>query len=242
MEGEVIAARTMNSLYIWLDIAYLMMLLGVLLWTKRRQAVIAGLIGGALYFAVDYGMFYLLLGTRQVVGADPFWFLLWLSISYGFTNFVWIWLWLDRDGHTLQWSILIVAGWLATALLSQNFGNQFSQISIMRGTNDYHGIMALILVIGYGIVCIYNIRLKDKTKKIPVLWILAIGILVQFGWEFVLNITGIRNQSLQTLIVNSLLETNLGLPYLYFIHRAVHKRRDEALHKQLPDNETVFTS
>ena len=99
MEGEVIAARTMNSLYIWLDIAYLMILLGVLLWTKRRQAVIAGLIGGALYFAVDYGMFYLLLGTRQVVGADPFWFLLWLSISYGFTNFVWIWLWLDRDGH-----------------------------------------------------------------------------------------------------------------------------------------------
>ena len=92
MEGEVIAARTMNSLYIWLDIAYLMILLGVLLWTKRRQAVIAGLIGGALYFAVDYGMFYLLLGTRQVVGADPFWFLLWLSISYGFTNFVWIWL------------------------------------------------------------------------------------------------------------------------------------------------------
>ena len=224
------------------NIAYLMMLLGVLLWTKRRQAVIAGLIGGALYFAVDYGMFYLLLGTRQVVGADPFWFLLWLSISYGFTNFVWIWLWLDRDGHTLEWSILIVAGWLATALLSQNFGNQISQISIMRGTNDYHGIMALILVIGYGIVCIYNIRLKDKTKKIPVLWILAIGILVQFGWEFVLNITGIRNQSLRTLIVNSLLETNLGLPYLYFIHRAVHKRRDEALHKQLPDNETVFTS
>ena len=112
----VIAARTMNSLYIWLDIAYLMMLLGVLLWTKRRQAVIAGLIGGALYFAVDYGMFYLLLGTRQVVGADPFWFLLWLSISYGFTNFVWIWLWLDRDGHTLEWSILIVAGWYCTVV------------------------------------------------------------------------------------------------------------------------------
>ncbi len=134
MEGEVIAARTMNSLYIWLDIAYLMMLLGVLLWTKRRQAVIAGLIGGALYFAVDYGMFYLLLGTRQVVGADPFWF---FAMAFHqlriYKFFVWIWLWLDRDGHTLEWSVLIVAGWLATALLSQNFGNQFSQISIMRG-------------------------------------------------------------------------------------------------------------
>lgn len=82
----------MNSLYIWLDIAYLVILPGVLFWTKRRQAAIAGLIGGALYFAVDYGIFYLLPGTRQVVGTDPFWFLLWLSISYGFTNFVWIWL------------------------------------------------------------------------------------------------------------------------------------------------------
>lgn len=28
MEGEVIAARTMNSLYIWLDITYLVLLLG----------------------------------------------------------------------------------------------------------------------------------------------------------------------------------------------------------------------
>ncbi|MFQ9871929.1 MAG: hypothetical protein ACLRVT_02565 [Oscillospiraceae bacterium] len=60
-------------------------------------------------------------------------------------------------------------------------------------------------------------------------WILAIGILVQFGWEAVLAITGIRNQSLQTLIVNSLLETNLGLPYLFLIHRAVNRRWDEAL-------------
>ena len=90
MEGEVIAARTMNSLYIWLDIAYLMMLLGVLLWTKRRQAVIAGLIGGALYFAVDYGMFYLLLGTRQVVEQIRFGFCYGfpsvtdLQISYGY--------------------------------------------------------------------------------------------------------------------------------------------------------------
>ena len=60
---------------------------------------------------------------------------------------------------------------------------------------------------------------------------LAIGILVQFGWEFVLAVTGIRNQSLQTLLVNSLLETNLGLPYLYLIHRAVTRRWDESLHR-----------
>ena len=32
-----------------------------------------------------------------------------------------------------------------------------------------------------------------------------------------------------TIVVNSLLETNLGLPYMYFIHRAVNKRYSEDL-------------
>ncbi len=231
MEGlaEVVAARTMNELYILLDLVFLRVLLGVLLYTKRYQAAIVGGLGGLLYFLVDYGVFYLALGTRTVEGADPFWFLLWLSMSYGFTNFVWIWVWLDRDGHALEWSLLIVSGWICTALLSQNFGGGFAQISISRGTHQYHGVMALLLFIGYGLLCLQNIRCPDKKQRAPLGWILAIGILVQFGWEFVLSVTGIRNPSLQTLLVNSLLETNMGLPYLYWIHRAVGRRYNERL-------------
>ena len=235
MMAEVIAARTMNSLYIWIDIIFLFLLLGVLLYTKRVQAIIAGLAAGILYFAVDYGIFYQALGTRVVTGADPFWFLLWLSMSYGFTNFVWIWCWLDRDGHAFEWSAFILTGWLCTALLSQNFGAGFAQISIVRGTSAYHGVMALLLFVGYGILCVYNIRQKDKNKRAPILWILAIGILVQFGWEFVLAITGIRNISLNTIVVNSLLETNMGLPYLYLIHRAINKKDTARLEKAQKD-------
>ena len=227
--SEVIAARTMNSLYIWLDIVFLCLLLGILIYTKRYQAIIAGLLAGILYFIVDYGIFYLALGTREIAGADPFSFLLWLSMSYGFTNFVWIWVWLDRDKHALEWSLVILTGWLSTALLSQSFSAGFSQISITRGTAGYHGVMALLLFIGYGILCVNNIRQTDKSKKAPIIWILVIGILVQFGWEFVLAITGIRNQNLNTIIVNSLLETNMGLPYLYWIHQAINKKVNESL-------------
>ena len=107
---EVIPSRDLNLLYILLDIGFLLILAGALLWCRKYLAALFGLFGGLLYFLVDYGGFYLLLGTREVSGADPFWFLLWLSMSYGFTNFVWIWLWLDRDGHALEWSVLIVAG------------------------------------------------------------------------------------------------------------------------------------
>ena len=221
---EVIAARTMNTLYMYLDVAFLLFLGATLIYTKRYLAILVGLLAGVLYFIVDYGYFYQFLGTRSVEGANPFWFLLWLSMSYGFTNFVWIWLWLDRDKRALEWSILIIASWFTTSLLSQTFGTGFDTISISRGTGAYHGIMALILFVGYAILCIHNIRTTDPAKKINIP-----GILVQFAWEFVLLITGIRNPSFMTIVVNSLLETNLGLPYMYFIHRAVNKRYSEDL-------------
>ena len=232
MGAEVIAARSMNGLYIVLDILFLGFFLITLIYAKRYQAVIAGLLGGALYFAVDYGIFYLALGTREVAGADPALFLLWLSMSYGITNIAWIWLWLDRDGHALEWSLIIMSGWLCTALLSQNFGGSFAEITISRGTGGYHGVMALLLFAGYAIIAVMNIKRGPDKARIPVLWILAIGVLVQFAWEFILSITGIRNPSVRTLIVNSLLETNMGLPYLWFIHTAINRRRDESLKRR----------
>lgn len=232
--SEVIAARTMNALYVWLDLVFLVVFVVVLVWTKRYQALIAGAIGSIVYFVVDYGIFYLLLGTRTVEGADPFWFLLWLSVSYGLTNLAWIWVWLDRDRRAAEWSIFIISGWLAIAILSTTFGGSSAEISIMRGTADYHGVMAALLFVGYAILCVGNIRQKDPAKRAPLLWILAIGILVQFSWEAVLAVTGIRNLSLNTIVINSLLETNMGMPYLYLIHRAVTRKWDESLSRVGP--------
>jgi hypothetical protein len=98
---ETVAARTLNTLYIYLDLAWLALFCCLLILFKRRTALVVGLLAGVVYFLVDYGIFFRMLGTRQVLGADPFWFLLWLSFSYGVTNFAWIWLLLGRDRHAL---------------------------------------------------------------------------------------------------------------------------------------------
>jgi hypothetical protein len=221
---EVVAARTLNALYIYLDVAWLVIFGAILLWRKKRTAFVAGLIGGLVYFAVDYGVFYRLLGTRVVRGADPFWYLLWLSLSYGFTNIAWIWLLLDRDGHEVEWSLLIVLGWVTVALLSHSFGAGFPAISSQRGTGSYHGVMALVLAAGYGYLILRNLRTAPE-RRVNLLWLLAIGIGVQLSWEFVLLISGIRPTGLAPLVVNSLIETNLGMPYLYLIHEAVSRRQ-----------------
>jgi hypothetical protein len=105
--------------------------------------------------------------------------------------------------------------------LSHNFGAGFAQISIGRGTGSYHGMMALILLIGYLIVILNNLRGK---QRVNIIWLMAIGIGVQFAWEASLLISGIRPALWQPIVVNSLIETNLGLPYIYYIHRYVTRR------------------
>lgn len=220
---DYVVSRELNGLYIWLDIIFLLVLMMLLYYFNRRRALLFGLAGGALYFVVDYGIFYLALGSRNVIGADTLWFLLWLSMSYGITNFVWIYLALDHDKRLFEWIFLIIIAWVSIGLLSQNFGQSFRQISISRGTG-YHGFMALILLVGYLIIIFKNLQSTDK-KRISIPRLLVIGIGVQFAWEAALLLTGIRPTGWQPIIINSLLETNLGLPYLYFIHKAISRRK-----------------
>ena len=94
---EIIARRTFPPLYIWMDVAFL--------------ALFAGLIGtlaGVLYMLVDYGIFHLVCHSRSISdGYSLFFVLLWMSLSYGFTNFAWIWLWISKDRRLFEWSLLI---------------------------------------------------------------------------------------------------------------------------------------
>ncbi len=230
--------RTLNLLYIILDIGFLSLLGFLLLKMKKRMAFIFGIAGALLYFLVDYGGFYLLLGTRKIVGANPFLFELWLSTSYGFTNFVWIWLFLNKEKRIVEWSSLMIIGWLAEALISQSFGTSFPTISISRGTGSYHAVMAIILFVGYAYVIIRNLSASEE-ERLPILKMLFIGILVQFSWEAVLLISGIRPQGFQPLIIDSLLETNLGIPYLFLIHRALTRHFNEDATKKACDEELI---
>lgn len=242
---EIIARRQFSPLYIWLDIAFLLLFLCLLLWKKKYMTILVGITFGVVYMLVDYGVFHLLLHSRSISeGYSLFWVLLWMSMSYGFTNFAWIWLWMAKDRHLLEWSVLILSWWFCCPLLAQTFGGDASPILIQRTTGAYHGYMAAILFLGYLGVIIHNLLQQEKSHRIPVLWLLTIGVLVQFGWEAGLLMGGIRSAGftsfgakLGTLLVNSLLETNLGMPYIYCIFIAYSRRFTEQLHHR----ETVLT-
>lgn len=235
--GEIIARRQFVPLYIYLDIAFLLVLTALLLWKKKYMTVLVGLGMGVVYMLVDYGIFHLLLHSRSISdGHSLFWVLLWMSMSYGFTNFTWIWLWLSKDKHLLEWSLLILCWWFCCPMLAATFAPEGESIVIQRTTGAYHGYMAAILFVGYLGLVVYNLRQEDRRKQVNIPWLLAIGILVQFGWEAGLLLGGIRSagfssgwDKLLTLTVNSLLETNLGMPYVYFLFIAYSRRFTEEL-------------
>ena len=235
---EIIARRAFSPLYIVFDIAFLVIFAGLLLWKKKYMTVLVGFLAGLLYMIVDFGIFHLVCHSRSITeGYSLFWMLLWMSMSYGFTNFTWIWLWLSKDKHLFTWSFLILLWWFVCPLLAGTFTPaDMAPIVIQRTTGAYHGYMALILFVGYLAVIVYNLWQKEREKRVNIPWLLAIGVLVQFGWEAGLLLGGIRSagfatlgEKLRPLIVNSLLETNLGMPYIYLIFIAYTSRMTEQM-------------
>lgn len=223
--GEIIAQRQFSPLYMVFDTIFLALFAILLLKKKKYATVAVGIAAGILYMIVDYGIFHLVCHSRSISGGyHLFWVLLWMSMSYGFTNFTWIWLWISKDRNLKEWSLLILLWWFCCPLLAKTFGGNMELITIQRTTGEYHGYMAAILFAGYLGAIIWNLRHGKREEQFPLGWLLAIGILVQFGWEAALLIGGIRSagitalgDKLMTLVVNSLLETNLGMPYVYVL-------------------------
>lgn len=232
---DLIARRQFVPAYIALDTVFLLVLAGLLLWKKRRMAALVGGIMGVVYFIVDYGVFHLICHSRSIEGGSLFWTLLWMSMSYGFTNFAWIWLALDKDEYLIEWSLLILCWWFCCPMLAQLIGFGQMPIVIQRTTGAYHGWMAAILFVGYLLAVVRNLGESDRKCRIDLLRLLAIGIAAQFAWEAALLLGGIRSagldfaEKLRPLIVNSLLETNLGMPYVYLIFVALTRRFTPAL-------------
>ena len=229
--SDIIARRAFTPLYIWLDIAFLIIFMALLFRRKRYMALISGIVMGIFYMVVDYGVFHLLTGSRSIsAGYSMFWVLLWMSISYGFTNFAWIWLWLDRDPHLKEWTLLILSWWFCAPHISETFAQNGDLIVIQRTTGAYHGWMAIILFVSYLGVIVYNLYQRRPDERINLGRLLMIGICVQLGWETALLLGGVRSagfdfaQKLITLIVNSLLETNLGMPLAFVIYIAITRR------------------
>lgn len=236
--------RNFSLAYVILDSLFVIFFVFFLFFTKRKVTGVFSLIGGILYFLVDFLIFYLATKSRVIYyaagntgihEADALitaLVLFWMSMSYGITNFAFIWLWLSKDKKALPFTALIVIWWICCPLIASFIDGlvpNMLYIMTTRSTGKYHGVMGIIMVAGYFFLLIKDILGKEK---IPLIRLFVIGFMVQFLWEFILFVFNIRSQNygddfmrvISTMLQDSLVETNLGMPYFYLIHKAVSKK------------------
>lgn len=65
---EIIARREFSPLYIWLDIAFLLLFAALLIWKKKYMTILVGALAGILYMIVDFGIFHLVCQLAQHIG------------------------------------------------------------------------------------------------------------------------------------------------------------------------------
>lgn len=233
---EIVAQRVFNPLYIILDTCFLVAFLVALIIRKRYMTVLFSLFGGVLYMIVDFGIFHLALHTRSIEGGSMFWVLLWMSMSYGITNFALIWIWLKKDENFIEYTAAVWIWWICCPMIAAMGGEP--TIKIQRTTGAYHGFMAVFMAVSYFALIVYNLLQKDRDKRFRIVWLFALGVLVQLGWETGLLIGGIRSadfepfRKVMTLVTNSLVETNLGLPAIYCIFLLYSSRFTEQLKRR----------
>ncbi|MCM1196667.1 MAG: hypothetical protein NC310_06335, partial [Roseburia sp.] len=150
---EITPTRNFSLTYVILDSIFILFFC-ILLFVKKRYATLLwAILGGILYFIVDYGYFHFISHSRVITfnGSESeiitFWVLLWMSFSYGITNFAYIWLCLKKDHHLKEWLLLILIWWLVAPQIASL--DQTNMIMTYRTTNQYHFVMAIILLLGY---------------------------------------------------------------------------------------------
>ncbi len=115
------------------------------------MTVLIGVLAGILYLLVDFGIFHLVCHSRSITeGYSLFLVLLWMSMSYGFTNFAWIWL-------PAAFCDLQPCRYAADRHSAYNRG--------------YHGYMAVILFLGYLALIVYNLWQREYAARINLVWL-----------------------------------------------------------------------
>jgi len=241
LASAITPTRNFNILYIILDSIFILALIGLLLWKKRNSTLIFGLFGGVLYTVVDFCGFYLASGSREVFidGAlagvgGTFLVLLWMSMSYGITNFVFMWVLMAKDKLAKYWVFLICMWWMICPSIAEMGGE--ATIMTTRTVGAYHGWMGVVMVTQYLLLIILLMRKEDKKPFVGLLTLCLIGFSVQFGWEFSLLVNGIRpmnGASIKTLIVNSCLETNMCMPTTYAVYYLWSKFFNEDMSRRI---------
>ena len=221
---EAVVARTIGIDFIYLDLLFITIWVSFLIKRKYWTPIKWGLLGWIIYIFVDYVYWYLITQTRHYTGPlDPFLFFLWFCVSPGFVQFSYVIVMFEKRNkrELIFWTLLFFIGWTLVSVGSQILPINDTLIEVYRDMNVENQRFNEVLMVLINIVIAAALYYKKKLRLEDILFLFLVGTLVEFGLEFTLSVSGIRQEqggwSLITMIVNTLIEFNLGIILMYLL-------------------------
>jgi len=237
---DAIVARTIGIDFIYLDIIFIIIWVSFLIKRKYWTPIKWGLLGWVIYIFVDYVYWYLITQTRHYTGPlDPFLFFLWFCLSPGFVQFSYVIVMFEKrnKNELLFWTLLFYIGWTIVSVGSQILPINDTIIEVYRDMNVENQRLNELIMVLINIIIAAILYYKKKLRLEDILFIFLVGTLVEFALEFTLSVSGIRQEqggwSLITMIINTLLEFNLGIILMYLLWVPFKIRKHGKYHFQL---------
>jgi len=236
-------ARQFDVDFIYFDLLFATIWM-LLLW--RQKHILAwgfGLAGACIVFLADDVLWFHIQETRFLdVPLNPDLFLVYFSFTYGMIMFSYaiVMFAATKTKTRAFWTILLYLGWITSAFLSQWIPLDDHLISVGRDMSGAREVQVGMVVGGYLLLIVlkYTWRPMKALAWSRMVYLFLIGVLVHFGMEFTLWISGIRpaETGLDVFIFNSLLEFNTGIPVLYIAWTAITRARNKEQPSQLPSD------
>ena len=221
---DAVVARTFGMDFIYLDLVFISIWLYFLIRKKYWTPIIWGLLGWFAYIIADYLIWYIITNTRHYSGPlDPLLFFLWFCFSPGFVQFSYVFVMFEKRNRNelIFWTILFYAGWTLVACASQLIPLDDRIIMVYRDMNVQNQRIIELSMVMINIAIAFVLYLKKKLRLEDIIYLFIVGTLVEFALEFTLSISQIRQEqgtwSPFLLVINTLIEFNLGIVLMYLI-------------------------
>ena len=238
MVDPIITSRTIGVDFIYFDLLFLVIFIFFLVRKKYWLPIIWGLIGWGMYLLIDYYIWYIVMESRTYSGPiNPHLFFMWFTFSPGFAQFAYCFVMLEKRNirEMLGFTLLYFLGWTAVGTLSQLIPLHDTVIEVARNMAEGNQRVIFIIISLVNVALAVILRLAKKIRWEDFIYIFIVGTLVELNLELSLLVSGIRLEqgtwSLGLMVVNTLIEFNVGIMFMWLIFRGFEKIRDKYLPK-----------